>query len=129
MIPIQSEANLQQQCVKWFDMQYPQYSRYLFHIRNGGSIKSAREGLKFKRMGVRKGIPDLFLSLPTSEWHGMYIELKKKGGKPSHEQLENCRHFRNVRYECEIIDDFDTFVRIVKLHMFFHEKYVENLSK
>jgi hypothetical protein len=117
MIPIQSEANLQQQCVKWFDMQYPQYSRYLFHIRNGGSIKSAREGLKFKRMGVRKGIPDLFLSLPTDMWHGMYIELKKKGGKPSKEQIENGEFFKKVRYG------------FVVVYMFLHEKYVESLSK
>jgi hypothetical protein len=80
-------------------------------------------------MGVRKGIPDLFLSLPNEFWHGMYIELKKKGGKASPEQLENCRHFRSVGYECEIVDDFDAFVGIVKIHMFYHEKYVESLSK
>lgn len=129
MTPIQSEANLQQQCVKWFDLQYPEHSRYLFHIRNGGSIKSAREGLKFKRMGVRKGIPDLFLSLPTDTYHGMYIELKKKGGKPSPEQLDNCRHFRIVGYEFEIIDDFDVFVKIVKLYMIFHEIYVQKSCK
>jgi len=129
MIPIQSEANLQQQCVKWFDMQYPQYSRYLFHIRNGGSIKSAREGLKFKRMGVRKGIPDLFLSLPTSEWHGMYIELKKKGGKASLEQLDNLEHYKKAGYKFEIIDDFGIFATFVKIYMHRHEKYIESLSK
>jgi len=129
MIPIQSEANLQQQCVKWFDLQFPEYSRYLFHIRNGGSIKSAREGLKFKRMGVRKGIPDLFLSLPTDAWHGMYIELKKKGGKPSKEQIENGEFFKKAGYNFEIIDDFKTFEIYVKVYMFWHEKYVESLSK
>lgn len=112
-----SESTLQIQCVRWFDMQYPFWSKYLFHIRNGGSIKSAREGMKFKRMGVRKGIPDLFLSIPHIDWHGFYIELKKKGGKPSLEQVENGKAFEDLGYKFLIIDDIEVFIDEVNEYM------------
>lgn len=109
-----SESQLQIGCIRWFDIQYPQYSNFLFHIRNGGSIKSAREGLKFKRMGVRKGIPDLFLSLPNSDFHGMYIEMKRRGGRPTMEQMENQIRFKCYGYEFIIVDNIEEFINVVK---------------
>lgn len=112
-----SESALQIQCIRWFDLQYPYWAKYLFHIRNGGSIKSAREGAKFKRMGVRKGIPDLFLSIPSGTWHGFYIELKKAGGKPSEEQIENGNSFQSLGYRFCIISDFDTFMHEINSYM------------
>lgn len=116
-LPPISESALQIQCVRWFDTQYPYWSKFLFHIRNGGSIKSAREGAKFKRMGVRKGIPDLFLSIPAHGYHGFYIELKKQGGKPSEEQIENGNSFQELGYRFEIISDLETFMAAVNSHM------------
>ena len=112
-----SESALQIQCIKWFDMQYPKYSNFLYHIRNGGSMKSAREGMKFKRMGVRKGVPDLFLSIPTAEYHGFYIELKKKGGKPSEEQIANGYAYFDLGYKFAIIDDLEVFTQEITHYM------------
>lgn len=112
-----SESSLQIQCIRWFDIQYPYWSKFLFHIRNGGSIKSAREGAKFKRMGVRKGIPDLFLSIPANGCHGFYIELKKQGGKPSQEQIDNGNSFQELGYRFEIISDLDTFILAINSYM------------
>jgi|SanBayMetagenome_1026888.scaffolds.fasta_scaffold15429_5 hypothetical protein len=109
-----SESNLQIQCVKWFDLQYPNWSQFLFHIRNGGSMKSAREGRKFKLMGVRKGVPDLFLSIPNDEFHGFYIELKKPGGKPSTEQVTSGLMLENLGYKFMIIDDIEVFMTEIK---------------
>ena len=109
-----SESNLQIQCVKWFDLQYPNWSQFLFHIRNGGSMKSAREGRKFKLMGVRKGVPDLFLSVPNDEFHGFYIELKKPGGKPSTEQVTSGLMLENLGYKFMIIDDIEVFMAEIK---------------
>ena len=76
-------------------------------------MKSPREGRKFKLMGVRKGVPDLFLSIPNKDYHGLYIELKKPGGKLSLEQIDNKDRFEAYGYEFYIIDTFDDFVRYV----------------
>lgn len=56
---------------------------HLFHVPNGG-YRNAREGAKFKRMGVRAGIPDIFLAYPIAPYAGLWIELKRrKTTKPS----------------------------------------------
>jgi|GEM_PF-5137145 len=53
---------------------------------NGGRRNKA-EAAKLKAMGVRKGIPDLFLPIPRQGYHGLYIETKKiKNGKVSPDQ-------------------------------------------
>lgn len=109
-----SEANLQISCVRWFDLQYPLYSPYLFHIRNGGSIKSPREGRKFKLMGVRKGVPDLFLSIPNKQYHGLYIEMKKPGGKLSMQQIDTKEMFERQGYEFYVIDSIEDFIKSVR---------------
>lgn len=54
--------------------------KLLFHIPNGGK-RNAREGARFKRMGVKPGVPDLFLPVPRGKYHGLFIELKSSNGK------------------------------------------------
>jgi hypothetical protein len=72
---------------------YPQL-RWLFHIPNGGS-RDVREGANLKAQGVKPGVPDLALLLPKIDYHGLVIEMKRKGGKVSPEQelwLANLSH-------------------------------------
>lgn len=53
---------------------------------NGGS-RNWLEALKLKRMGVSSGFPDLFIPIPTKDWHGFFIEMKReKGGVVSDQQ-------------------------------------------
>lgn len=80
-------------------------------------MKSAREGRKFKLMGVRKGVPDLFLSIPNDEFHGFYIELKKPGGKASNEQVVSGLMLENLGYKWMIIDDLEVFMTEVKRYL------------
>ena len=59
--------------------------RLMHHIPNGGK-RSKAEAARFKRMGVKAGVPDIFLPVPRGGYHGLYIELKALDGKPSAEQ-------------------------------------------
>lgn len=43
--------------------------------------KSAFERFKFKWMGGRKGVSDLFIPVPTGLFNGLFIELKKEDAK------------------------------------------------
>lgn len=51
----------------------------LFHIPNGGK-RSAAEAGRFKAMGVKPGVPDLFLPVPRGGYSGLFIELKRAHG-------------------------------------------------
>src|SRR5690606_24999959 len=59
-----------------------------YHIPNGG-YRNPIEAAKFKRMGVKSGVPDICIPMARKGYHGLYIELKRvSGGKLSTTQTE-----------------------------------------
>jgi hypothetical protein len=62
-------------------------SDLIFHIPNGGK-RNALEAARFKRMGVRPGVSDLFLPVPIRTYHGMFVELKADKNKETDTQKE-----------------------------------------
>lgn len=56
-----------------------------------------------RRMGMKKGVPDVTLALPLNGWHGCYIELKRdkvalEPERIREEQVEWCERLRKVGY-------------------------------
>lgn len=84
------------------------YPKVLFsHIPNGGK-RNVREAVKFKRMGVRRGLPD-FLIFETNDPYlrGVAIELKVKPNKPSSEQLEVIEELKRLKWAAHICYSFN----------------------
>lgn len=85
-----SEGQEQAALFSWAELEmkrgrYPEL-RMMFHVPNGGGRSKAEAG-RFKAEGVKAGVPDIFLPVPRGNYHGMFIEMKKrKGGKVSAEQ-------------------------------------------
>lgn len=78
---IPSESQEQITLFSWADLQsgkYPELS-LLHHIPNGGS-RDAITGAKLKAEGVKSGVPDICLPIANGDYHGLYIELKRKEG-------------------------------------------------
>lgn len=67
---------------------YPLLEKLMFAIKNEEKSGSKIVGGRFKASGVKKGTPDIFVSIPCHGKYGLYIEMKKIGGKPSKEQIE-----------------------------------------
>jgi len=60
--------------------------KLLYAIPNGGYRHQATAN-RLKATGVKAGVPDMCLPVPRGEYHGMYIELKRrKGGQLSEYQ-------------------------------------------
>jgi hypothetical protein len=57
----------------------------LHHIPNGG-FRYKATAAAMKRQGVRPGVPDLCLPVARGRFHGLYIELKRKGEGPTEAQ-------------------------------------------
>lgn len=85
-----NEDKEQQMIIKWSQQAnvrktFPEL-KLMFHIPNERHC-DAREGKRLKLMGVKSGVPDLFLPVPKRLYHGLFIELKTTDGKPSDNQL------------------------------------------
>ncbi|MDY4380922.1 VRR-NUC domain-containing protein [Pectobacterium brasiliense] len=84
----QAELEEQAALIEWADktvIDGIKIGDYLLRIPNEGKRrpKAARDA---KRLGVRAGVPDLFLALPHGGYSGLWIEMKAKGGKLSAQQ-------------------------------------------
>ena len=55
--------------------QYPEF-KWLFHVPNGG-YRNKREAGKFKAMGVKAGVLDLWFPVKRGIYPGLIIELKQ----------------------------------------------------
>ena len=57
--------------------------RLLYAIPNGGARNKITAAI-LKREGVRAGVPDICLPVPSGAYHALYIELKRTAqpGKP-----------------------------------------------
>ena len=85
---IPTERDEQIRVVAWFARQYPHYRRLFWATPNGGS-RHRIEAARMKMEGVQSGVPDLFLAVPTTHHHGLFIEMKRqKGGSVSATQRE-----------------------------------------
>ena len=98
-----SEAEEQEMVMKWADMNRGKYPPlfWLFHIPNGGSRHPA-EALHLKRMGVKPGVPDLFIPCPVGGFHGLWIEMKSLTGRPTALQKQWIEYLRSQGYKAYV---------------------------
>ena len=78
----------------------------LISIPNGGK-RSAWQGEKERAMGLTAGVSDLFLAKPAFAFHGFWLEMKRKGRKPTDLQEEWLGRMRGYGYKAEYYDDWE----------------------
>jgi hypothetical protein len=78
MIP--TEHQEQKDLFRWVSAVQSRYPHVVpFAIPNGGD-RHVAVGRKLKAEGVRPGVPDIFLPVPTEKYHGLFIEMKRRKG-------------------------------------------------
>lgn len=82
-----SEDAEQEVIFEWARMMEGRYPALamLAHIPNEGK-RTASYGAKMRRMGLKRGFPDVILPVARGGYHGLFVELKSANGKPSEEQ-------------------------------------------
>lgn len=73
--PIDREGLEQAALIREIALRYPEASRLLFHVPNGGH-RHKLVAIKLKEQGVRAGVPDLVLPMARGGHFGLYIEFK-----------------------------------------------------
>ena len=114
------ESKIQQACIKWFDLQYPQYSQILFSVPNGGKRNVVTASI-MKKEGVRRGVLDIFFAkciLKENAFKiGLFIEIKTKDGKLSKEQKEFIKKVEAEGFKCEICRSLDEFMKVINEYL------------
>ena len=101
------EDQLQENCIKWFDLQHPLY--ILHHSPNGGR-RTKFEGALFKRLGCRAGFPDLILLFGNDDYNGLLIELKTDKGIQSQSQKAFEKKVKLTKYKYVICRSLTEFI-------------------
>ena len=72
-----SEHDEQVALFQWAALHQGRYPELglLFAIPNGGK-RDKLVAMQLQREGVKPGVPDLCLPVPSAGWHGLFIELK-----------------------------------------------------
>jgi hypothetical protein len=120
----QNESKLQANIVRWFSLAYPKYERMLFAIENKRRATPI-QGARLKQQGIKAGVPDLCLALPTQNSGALYIELKFGKNKQTAEQKEfeiACNKFGNCY---ELIYTFDDAVRLITSYINSYNEFVK----
>jgi hypothetical protein len=109
------ESALQASCVSWFRMQYPHIT--IFAIPNGGN-RNAVTGAILKREGALAGVADLFVMKPSTNYAGLFIEMKAAKGRQSEKQGEFQKKAIDAGYAYKVIASLDEFVREVRAYLY-----------
>lgn len=103
-----NESIIQQNCVKWFRLQFPQLAILLFAVPNGG-LRRKVEAAIMKAEGMTAGVSDLILLVPSKGYHGLCIEMKTEKGRQTDSQKQWQKHVEKFGYKYVICRSFDEF--------------------
>lgn len=104
-----SEDAEQEALFRWLELArwrgVPLVSWY-WHTPNGGS-RNVVEAMKLKRMGVKRGVPDVFGAIAVGGYHGHFVEMKAHGGTVEKAQRELHELLRAGGYRVDVCFGWD----------------------
>lgn len=82
------------------------------HTANEGK-RSAAYGAKLKRMGLRPGFPDLFITMARGGYHGFAIEMKYGRNKPTDAQEIWLQRLSDEGYAVAVCYSADAAIKLI----------------
>lgn len=109
-----TEDQLQRSVINWADIMSARFPLLgtLYHVPNGGK-RNVLEAKKFKKMGVRAGVPDLCLPVKSRGYGALYIELKVGKNKPTEKQKSMIDQLTENGNYVTVCRDFDTVIKTI----------------
>jgi len=119
------EDELQEKVAEYIAKEYPSV---MFDGNSKNFKLDKRQGALAKRMGKRRGYPDLFIATARHGKHGMYIELKREGERlkkkdgewaDEHvaEQAKVHEQLRSEGYWADFVIGYEPAVTIIKWYL------------
>lgn len=103
--------------VRWAS--YQNFYPYFFAIPNGG-YRNKVTAVRLKAQGVRAGVSDLMLALPSKGKHGLFLEMKRRDrskSRVSGEQKMFLEQQEAVGYETRVAYGWEHGVEIIENYL------------
>jgi len=86
--------------------------RWMFAIPNGGYRTKATAG-KMAAEGLKAGIADVFVPIPSKDYHGLFIEMKFGRNKLTELQQEFFEYATQQGYCCKVAYSAEEAIEII----------------
>ncbi len=107
-----SEASLQQYCVSWWKVAYPNHLGALYAIKNNS--RNRIEGSQDQSLGVFEGVADLCLLLPDGK--SQYIEMKLPDNYQSPAQKRWEKLVVSLGHRYTVVKTYVAFRELIQMH-------------
>lgn len=102
--------------IEWTQYNHNQYPglHLIHHIPNGEKRDKATANL-LKQLGVKPGVSDYFLPVPLGNYHGAYLEIKRRnGGSCSDSQIRWQLEMQNRGYFVAVCRGAEAAIEAIK---------------
>ena len=113
-----TEAQHQMNVINWSILHTSEWPELalLHHIPNGGT-RDVVEGKHLKQQGVKSGVPDLCLPVPSGRYHGLYIEMKTDDGRATDAQKWWIERLNAAGYFAQVCHGWESAVRVLEWYL------------
>lgn len=113
-----SEHNEQSAYFDWLQIMSNRHEQlnWIFAVPNGGKrhIGTAK---KLKKEGVKSGVPDIFIPIPSDGYHGLWIEMKYGKNTLSSNQIDWMNYLISAGYRHVTCWSADEAINITKEYL------------
>ena len=109
---MKSESHIQQNWFNWLHYLSgldQDITDLIYAVPNGG-YRNPKEAIALKAEGVKPGIPDVNIDIPSPCYHGMRIEFKRPGGVLSPSQVDKHALLRMAGYFVVTCDSVESAI-------------------
>lgn len=114
------ESDSQIAIFQWAELSKGKYPELAFLC---GSLVGVRlnivQAVRAKRMGVKKGYPDIFLPVAREKYFGLFIELKSKDGRVKPEQKIWHKFLSEQGYLVYTLRSAEEAIKIIQIYLSF----------
>lgn len=116
--PTANEHEIQSAYFQWVDLMALRDERYtLIHAIPNGGQRHIAVAMKLKEEGVRPGVPDVCVPLPSQFCSGLYIEFKAGKNKPTPEQDKWINRLKRANWRVFVCYSADEAIEKTQNHM------------
>jgi hypothetical protein len=114
-----SEYEEQVTVFSWIDMMKIQKPELrLAHASLNGARLTIGQAVKMKKAGMRAGVPDILIPIKRGPHSGLFIELKRIGGKkPDPKQEEWLKALSEQGFDCKCCFGSEAAIRCIESYL------------